>query len=431
MSTASRDPIDELADFAARTAKDARRVFAGPDGPLALALGLALVAMAEVTIYADAIAEAMVANLLATLPLALAKRHLAWATGPIVFGVLLALSAEESTLTIAALVGLVSVLYLFALTYGRRWSVLPVLPFLANAIEPFDGTGAGFPGVLLLMVVVAALALGDSRRQRGEVAAERDETRRAMVDTLEDKAAMGERARIARDLHDVVAHHVSAIAVQAESARLTTEGLPDEGRAHFEAIGQTARDALTEMRRLLGVLREDANAEAARDPQPSLARLNELVETARAAGTPVTLTLEGAVAMLPPGVDLCAYRILQEALTNVRRHAPGAAVDVELEYMPTRCVSAFATTAPVPSLRISTGTASWGCASGRSWSAGRLPPALRTAEGSRSTRCCRSRRRHSDDPCRRRRRPGNRPRRLRGAARHAGGLPGRGDRRRR
>ena len=210
--------------------------------------------------------------------------------------------------------------------------MLPVLPFLANAIEPFDGTGAGFPGVLLLMVVVAALALGDSRRQRGEVVAERDETRQAMVDTLQDQAAMGERARIARDLHDVVAHHVSAIAVQAESARLTTEGLPEEGRAHFEAIGQTARDALTEMRRLLGVLREDAQAEATRDPQPSLARLNELVETARGAGTPVTLTLEGAVATLPPGVDLCAYRILQEALTNVRRHAPGAAVDVELEY---------------------------------------------------------------------------------------------------
>ena len=135
-----------------------------------------------------------------------------------------------------------------------------------------------------------------------------------------------------RDLHDIVAHHVSAIAVQAESARLTTEGLPEEGRAQFDAIGQTARDALTEMRRLLGVLREDANSTVARDPQPSLARLNELVETARAAGTPVRLTLGGQVTALPPGVDLCAYRILQEALTNVRRHAPGAPVDVELEY---------------------------------------------------------------------------------------------------
>jgi signal transduction histidine kinase len=334
VSTTSRDPIDELADFAARTAKDARRVLAGPDGPLALALGLGLVAMLEVTVYADAIGPAMIANLIATLPLALARRHLAWATGAIVFGDVLALATDGGTLTIAALLALVIALYLFALTYGRRWTVLPALPFVANAIVPFAGEDAGFPGVLLLMVVVAAAAVGDSRRQRGEALAERDETRQAMVDTLQDQAAMGERARIARDLHDVVAHHVSAIAVQAESARLTTEDLPDEGRAHFEAIGQTARDALTEMRRLLGVLREHASAGAARDPQPSLVRLNELVETARAAGTPVRLTLAGTVVTLPPGVDLCAYRILQEALTNVRRHAPGAAVEVLLEYTP-------------------------------------------------------------------------------------------------
>lgn len=334
MSTTSRDPIDELADLAARAGKDARRVLAGPDGPLAFALVLGLVAMLEVTLYADEIGPAMIANLVATLPLALARRHPAWATGAVVLGVIVAISSEESALTIAALAGLVIALYLFALAYGRRWSVLPVLPFLVNAIEPFDGTGAGLPGVLLLMVVVAAVALGDSRRRRGEAEAERDETRQAMVDTLQDQAAMGERARIARDLHDVVAHHVSAIAVQAESARLTTEGLSDEGRAHFEAIGQTARDALTEMRRLLGVLREDASGEPKRDPQPSLARLNDLVETARSAGTPVALTLEGEVTPLPQGVDLCAYRILQEALTNVRRHAPGAAADVRLAYTP-------------------------------------------------------------------------------------------------
>jgi signal transduction histidine kinase len=329
--TTPRDPIDELADAAGRSAKRARQALAGPDGPLAFALVLGLIAMAEVTIYADDVGQAMVANLLATLPLALARRRVAWATGAIVFGVVLGLS-DGGTLTLAALLGLVTVLYLFASTYGRRWSVLPALPFLVNAIVPFSGEPAGFPGVLLLMVVVGAVALGDSRRERGEALAERDETRQAMDDTLQEQAAMGERARIARDLHDVVAHHVSAIAVQAESARLTTDGLPEEGRAHFEAIGRTARDALTEMRRLLGVLRDDADAEATRDPQPSLERLNELVETARTAGTPVTLTLSGTARPLPTGVDLCAYRILQEALTNVRRHAPGAAVEVELEY---------------------------------------------------------------------------------------------------
>ena len=334
MSTTQRDPIDELADAAARTARQAQHVLEGPDGPLAFALVLGLVAMAEVTIYANEIAAAMIANLLATLPLAIARKHVAWATGAIVFGVLFAIAADGSTVTIAALLALVIVVYLFASTYGRGWSVLPALPFVINAIEPFDGQNAGLSSVLLLMVVVAAAALGDSRRQRGEALAERDETRQAMSDTLQDRAAMEERARIARDLHDVVAHHVSAIAVEAESARVTTEGLSDEGRAHFESIGQTARDALTEMRRLLGVLREDASADAVRDPQPSLTQVNDLVETARAAGSPVTLTLEGAVVPLPTGVDLCAYRILQEALTNVRRHAPGAAVEVELEYQP-------------------------------------------------------------------------------------------------
>ena len=334
MSTASRDPIDELAELAARAGKEARRVLSGPDGPLAFALVLGLVAMLEVTLYADEVGPAMIANLLATLPLALARRFPASVTGVIIFAVALALGTDGGALTLAGLLGLVIALYLFALRYGRGWSVLPVLPFLVNAIEPFSGEDSGLPEVLLLMVVVAAVALGDSRRQRGEAIAERDETRQAMVDTLQDQAAMGERARIARDLHDVVAHHVSAIAVQAESARLTTEGLPEEGRAHFEAIGQTARDALAEMRRLLGVLREDANGEPARDPQPSLARINDLVETARQAGSPVTLTLEGTVTPLPQGVDLCAYRILQEALTNVRRHAPGAAVEVELEYKP-------------------------------------------------------------------------------------------------
>jgi signal transduction histidine kinase len=332
VSAASRDPIDDAADLLARAGKEARRIWEGPDGPLALALVLALVAMAEVTISTDQIEAAMIANLLATVPLALVRTRLAWAAGLIVAGVIFAVSSDEGALTIAGVLALVTVLYLFATQYSRRWSVLIALPFLANAITPLSGEYPGFAGVLLLMLVVAAEALGDSRRQRGLAIAERDETRRAMVDTLRDQAAMGERARIARDLHDVVAHHVSAIAVQAETARLTTEGLPEEGRAHFESIGETARDALNEMRRLLGVLREDVDGKAERDPQPGLARLNELVDTARAAGTEVRLTVQGQVAPLPPGVDLCAYRILQEALTNTRRHAPGAPVDVELDY---------------------------------------------------------------------------------------------------
>jgi signal transduction histidine kinase len=163
---------------------------------------------------------------------------------------------------------------------------------------------------------------------------------------LADHLARGERARIARELHDVVAHHISVIAVQAETARLTTPGLPDAGAQRFAAIGDTARAGLTEMRRLLGVLREDAHlaepelpgpavqAPAVdRHPQPGLAQLGGLIDEAReASGSVVRLIVSGPVARLDPGVELAAYRITQEALTNARRHAPGAAVDVELRY---------------------------------------------------------------------------------------------------
>ena len=111
-------------------------------------------------------------------------------------------------------------LYLFAVQYRCRWSALLAFPFLVNAIEPLGGDAPGFPGVLLLALVIAALALGESQRERGEAVAERDESRRAMAQSLQQQAEMTERARIARELHDVVAHHVTAIAVQAETARL-------------------------------------------------------------------------------------------------------------------------------------------------------------------------------------------------------------------
>jgi signal transduction histidine kinase len=148
----------------------------------------------------------------------------------------------------------------------------------------------------------------------------------------------GERARIARELHDVVAHHISMVAVQAETARLTTPGLSAAGAQRFTEIGGTARAGLTEMRRLLGVLREDAEDAGAlvadRHPQPGLPQLAELIDAAReaTASHATRLIVSGPVADFDPGVELAAYRIVQEALTNARRHAPGAAVDVELRY---------------------------------------------------------------------------------------------------
>src|SRR5262249_51217649 len=151
---------------------------------------------------------------------------------------------------------------------------------------------------------------------------------------LMEHTARGERARIARELHDVVAHHISMVAVQAENARLTTPGMPAAGAQRLSAIGDTARAALTEMRRLLGVLREDTREEPpARQPQPGVRHLADLLAEARdASGAGTRLILRGPPVPLDPGVELAAYRIVQEALTNSRRHAPGAAVDVELHY---------------------------------------------------------------------------------------------------
>ena len=129
------------------------------------------------------------------------------------------------------------------------------------------------------------------------------------------------------------------IAVQAETARLATPGMPAAGAQRLQEIGDTARAGLTEMRRLLGVLREDAEAadpapgKADRRPLPGMQQLNELADEAReASGAGLRLIVSGPPAALDPGVELAAYRIVQEALTNARRHAPGAAVDVELRF---------------------------------------------------------------------------------------------------
>ena len=189
--------------------------------------------------------------------------------------------------------------------------------------------------VTVLLAVLAPIAAGAGIARR--VGREENDNRaadHAIAEALLEHTARGERARIARELHDVVAHHISMIAVQSETARLTTPGMPDAGAQRLSAIGDTAREALTEMRRLLGVLREDAQVEVPlRRPQPDLQHLAELLDEARdATGAGTRLILRGAPVPLDPGVELAAYRIVQEALTNSRRHAPGAAVDVELHY---------------------------------------------------------------------------------------------------
>jgi signal transduction histidine kinase len=142
-----------------------------------------------------------------------------------------------------------------------------------------------------------------------------------------EAAIVEERARIARELHDVVAHAISVIVLQARGGRKLLGEEPDQTRRALDAIDRTASQALGEMRRLLGLLR-DSDEQLALAPPPTLARLDDLVRQVRAAGLPVETTVEGQPTELPPGVDLSAYRIVQEALTNALKHAGPASARV-------------------------------------------------------------------------------------------------------
>ena len=161
----------------------------------------------------------------------------------------------------------------------------------------------------------------EDRATRLEI--EREENARAAV--------AEERARISRELHDVVAHSVSVIVVQAQAAQRLLEGEQREARQALGSIETTGRQALTEMRRLLGILRR-TEAELALAPQPSLSQLDALIEQLRASGLPVEFRIEGEAKPLPPGVDLSAYRIVQEALTNSLKHAGPSHAQVVIHY---------------------------------------------------------------------------------------------------
>ncbi|MDF2740498.1 MAG: sensor histidine kinase, partial [Actinomycetia bacterium] len=183
--------------------------------------------------------------------------------------------------------------------------------------------------VLSAVVLTAAAALGGRREAQRRLA----EQQRISDDERARRALLEERARIARELHDVVAHHMSVIAIQAEAAPYRVPDPPEELASSFATIRASATEGLRELRRVLGVLRADG---AAGDPapQPDLGRLDELVAGVAAAGLAVTTTVTGDPRPLPPGVELSAYRIVQEALSNVLRHANGSDVRVEVVYRP-------------------------------------------------------------------------------------------------
>jgi signal transduction histidine kinase len=150
----------------------------------------------------------------------------------------------------------------------------------------------------------------------------------------ERAAVLGERTRIARELHDVVAHDVSVMLVQAQAARRIVPADPDRAREAIAAVEATGREALGELRRLLGVLRR-GDEDLALTPQPSLARVSALVERMRAAGLHVDLELDGVAVDLAPGLDAAAFRVIQEALANVLQHAGAGRAEVRIAWRPT------------------------------------------------------------------------------------------------
>jgi signal transduction histidine kinase len=217
-----------------------------------------------------------------------------------------------------------------------RWISVLVVGTAIGVSQAAPGHHQPYDTIFQVMIFAAAAAAGLlSRAMRAsvEAAQSRADRAEAELDRQSSQAAERERIRIARELHDVVAHHVSLIAVQAEAAASLLPGRPDQARRSVEVIGDTARQALTELRRLLGVLRRPS-ARPETTPSASLGDLGEVLDQVRGAGLPVDFEVTGTPVPLAPGVDLTAYRIVQEALTNTIRHANAARAAVRLCYEP-------------------------------------------------------------------------------------------------
>ncbi|MDP9610343.1 MULTISPECIES: sensor histidine kinase [Streptomyces] len=231
-----------------------------------------------------------------------------------------------------AIIGYLFLLLALALREPRRtlvavWLVTGAAGLVLGMAFPEQSNGSN---VVLFVLGGVVLLVAGALRERGDA-----QRRLAEQETISEaerahRTLLEERARIARELHDVVAHHMSVITVQADSAPYRIGGLPADAEREFSTIAATARESLAEMRRLLGVLRSE-ETRGERAPQPGLRQVPQLVEATVRAGIPTTLTIADDVAglePLPQAVGLSAYRIVQEALANVVRHAPGAATRV-------------------------------------------------------------------------------------------------------
>ena len=256
----------------------------------------------------------------ATLPL-----WLAVGTRPAPLAVLIALYTVASLTDRATSLRALGVASILVLPY-----LGDTLTHLRGAREPFQLVRLGF----LEAVIVASWLAGETVRARRQYLAQL-EARAVQLEREREadarRAVAEEQTRIARELHDVIAHNVSVMVVQAAAADEVFDDRPDEARAALRSIDAVGREALAELRRLLGGIRPD---DTELQPQPSLDRLDALVESVRTAGVRAVVGVSGDARPLPPGIDLSAYRIVQEALTNVLRHSGASEVRVRVAYEP-------------------------------------------------------------------------------------------------
>ena len=219
----------------------------------------------------------------------------------------------------------VATLFASAVVIGVSVNLQPDgVAILATYIESEVGVGLAWLAGWNLRLRRARWAELQARAERLE--REREEQAR--------RAVTEERLRIARELHDVIAHSMSVIAVQSAVGNHVIDTQPAEARQALAAIEATSRSALTEMRRLLGVLRQEGEPRSSLTPAPGLADLTALVTQVQDAGLKVWINVEGRRGAIPPGIDLSAYRIVQEALTNVIKHGAASAADVTISYRP-------------------------------------------------------------------------------------------------
>jgi signal transduction histidine kinase len=301
-------------------------------------LGLTLWAVTA-TVVADDGFGFVVAAFAMTAPLLVRRTHPLVTAGVIAAAMTLQGLVAEPPEQVWLLITVIIASY--SLGAFQRSVLLSLLGVLAIAVAVSVGIARDTSDSLdnipptVLIFIVAPWGAGRALRHSDREA--RDLT--AQVGALEHErelvareAVVAERARIARELHDVVAHSLSVIAIQADAAEGALSKDPDRAREPLAAVKHTAREALTEMRHLLGLLRDGGGDGLSLEPQPGLASLDALVEQVRAAGLAVDLTVTGDAQPLPAGTDLSAFRLVQEALTNTLKHAGATRASVTVRH---------------------------------------------------------------------------------------------------